>query len=40
MFDAKHVKGIPIISIFLASKVCPMLKYSDIYEPMAIVIFN
>ena len=29
------------ISILMASKVCPMLKYSDIYdlsEPMAIVI--
>ena len=31
------------ISIFLASKVCTMLKYSDIYdlrEPITIVIFN
>ena len=31
------------ISIFLASKVCPMLKYSYIYdalEPITIVIFN
>ena len=31
------------ISMFLASKVCPMLKYSDIYdpcEPLTIVIFN
>ena len=28
------------ISIFLASKVCPMLKHSDIYEPITIVILN
>ena len=31
------------ISIFLASKVCPMLKHSDIYdlrEPITIAIFN
>ena len=31
------------ISIFLASKLCPILKYSDIYdlcEPVTIVIFN
>ena len=31
------------ISIFLPSKVCPMLKYSDIYDlgkPITIVIFN
>ena len=31
------------MQIFLASKVCPMLKYSDIYdilEPITIVIFN
>ena len=38
-----NIKNYSHISIFLASKVCPMLKYSDIYdlrEPITIVIFN
>ena len=30
--DVQHVNAYSNISIFLALKVCPMLKYSDIYD--------